>query len=335
MMSHRIGFEDARMQRMEQATLWLQRMRTSDQDDRIVEDWLDWCQRDPLNQQAFDDIAAVWEISGKLQSVPVAAAVARQAPPVISRRALAASFAGVGLASIAGAWLWMKSGDKLLTAELASPVGVNSIRKLADGSVLELGGGTRVTVSIGARERRVALHEGEVFVTVHHDARRPFSVASGALEVVATGTAFNVLRTDARTTVTVTEGSVATFQEGRAAEANIRLQTGQQLIYSHATHSGAVREADTGHAIAWRTGMFYFQNEPLAEIVATINRYESRRIVLQQDPRITGFGFTGTLDIKRVDKWLEGIPNLFSFRVGVTDLADGRRLVASADARPD
>jgi transmembrane sensor len=320
-MIDRVGFEDPQLQRMEQATLWLQRMRAAGPDDRMVEEWLDWCQRDPLNQQAFDDIAAVWDISGKLPREPVAAAPKPGAR--ISRRALAASLAGLSLAGV-GAWWFTQPRDNELVSELASPTGVNSVRKLADGSVLELGGGTRVTVSMGSRERRVELHEGELFVTVRRDTGRPFSVASGILEVVATGTAFNVLRSAERTTVTVAEGSVAAFHEGRAAETNVRLQTNQQLIYSHASHSVAVRQADPGNAIAWRTGTLYFEGEPLAEVIASINRYSAGSITIEE-PRVNDLSYTGTVHTNAIEGWLEGLP--YSFPVTVVNLPNGHRVI--------
>ncbi len=320
-MTDRIGFEDAGLQRMEQATLWLQRMRTSGQDDRVVEAWLDWCQRDPLNQQAFDEIAAIWEISGQIPREPAAASRTG-----ISRRALVASLAGLGVAGVAGGWWWRQTRETALTSQFASPVGVNSLQKLADGSVLELGGGTRVTVSIGEHERRVELHEGELFVTVHHDTTRPFLVRSGRLEAVATGTAFNVLRTEERTTVTVTEGTVNAFHEGRAAGANVRLKAGEQLIYSYAPHSVTVRTADPALAAGWRSGMLYFQNDPLSEVIATINRYTTQTIVVE-DPRVRKYPFLGSADVADIDGWLEGLPDILTFPVGVREFADGRRLI--------
>jgi transmembrane sensor len=320
-MNSRIGFDDPEMQRMEQATLWLQRMRDEGQDDRIVEQWLDWCQRDPRNQQAFDDIAAIWELSGKLHREPVVTAPKPAAR--ISRRAMAASLAGLGLAGV-GAWWWTQPVDNVLISELESPTGVNTVRKLADGSVLELGGGTRVTVSMSSRERRVALHEGELFVTVRHDSGRPFSVVSSILEVVATGTAFNVLRSAERTTVTVAEGSVAAFHEGRKAEANVRLQTNQQLVYSHASHSVSVREADPSHANAWRSGTLYFQGEPLAEVIASIVRYSAGSITID-DPRINDLSYTGTVHTNAIEGWLEALP--YSFAVSVVTLPNGHRVI--------
>lgn len=326
-MTARLGFGDDRMQRMEQATLWLQRMHSADEDERVVEAWLDWCQQDPLNQQAFDEIAAIWEMSGQLdsESSKVSGKVASSAPDM-QRRRLVASFAGVAVAAAAGGWWLMRSpGNAMVTTEFSAPVGVNRTEKLADGSLLELGGGTRVSVTIGSRQRRVELHEGELFVTVHHEPQRPFSVDTGKLEVIATGTQFNVLRTTERTTVTVAEGSVAAFHEGQAAEGpNVSLQSGQQLVYSHATHNVAVRETDPRNAIAWRSGTLFFQNEPLSEVIATINRYTTRRIEIA-DSKVAALSFTGTARTDRVESWLQALPHVFS--VAVTEQADGRRLI--------
>jgi transmembrane sensor len=322
-MMDRIGFEDPRLQRMEEATLWLQRMRAAGPDDRIVDEWLDWCQRDPLNLQAFDDISAVWEVSGHLPREPVTTKAASSGAR-IPRRAMAASLAGLGLAGLAATLWWQTSRDNVLVSEFESRIGENSVRKLGDGSVLELGGGTRVTVSLGKRERHVTLHEGEVFATVRHDASRPFFVTSGVLDVVATGTAFNVLRTAHRTTVTVTEGSVAAFQEGRSAEANVRLQKGQQLTYAHASHSVAVRQADQAHSATWRTGVLYFQGEPLAEVIASINRYTAASITID-DSLVGKLAYTGTVHTNAVESWLAALP--YSFAVTVVKQPDGSRVI--------
>jgi transmembrane sensor len=331
-MTEILHMDDTRVQRMEQAALWLQRMHAGADDERVVESWLDWCQRDPLNQQAFDELAAVWELSGNLSrpapAVPIAAAGAARAGH--GRRALAASLAALVVTAGAGLW-WVKrpAGADVLTSEFASPAGMNMIRKLADGSVLELGADTRVTVSIGPRARRIQLHQGELYVTVHKDPSRPLSVDAGRLKAIATGTAFNVLRTEARTTVTVAEGSVDAIYEGQAAATpNMRLQPNQQLVYTHASHSVAVREADSQIAIAWRSGHPKFQGEPLSEVIATVNRYTALKFVIE-DPRVGALTFTGNAHVDNRGRWREGLEKIFP--VAVVRLSDGRQLI---DPRP-
>lgn len=321
--------DDAQVQRLEQASLWLQRLHKPGQDARVVEAWLEWCQHDPRNQQAFDELAAVWELSAGL------GAELRPAAPEVSarprRQLLAASLAGLVLAAGGGSawWLTRPAPEQVLTFELSSPIGVNGSHTLPDGSLLELGGGTRVTVSISPRQRRVQLHEGELFVAVREDAARPFSVDTGRFEVIATGTAFNVLRTDERTTVTVTEGSVdADFTAENAASPMQRLQSGRQLIYLHATHRVETLDADPLAAIAWRSGTLQFNNQPLSEVIASVNRYAARSIVIE-DPAVAALSFTGTARIDRIPGWLQGLA--VAFPLTVEELADGRQLIA---ARP-
>lgn len=327
-MTSSIGHEDARLQRMEQATLWLQRMRDADADGRVVDEWLDWCQRDPLNQQAFDKVAEIWELTGHVGDATANAANTTPAPaaPRSSRRALVASLAGIGLLALGGAWWLARPPSPVVaTIEYSTPVGVNSTHTLPDGSVLELGAGSSVAVTMGDRERRVALRAGELFVTVHHDTSRPFKVQSDLIEVVATGTAFNVLRTEARTTVTVAEGSVdALYGQDPRPDSKVHLKTGEQLVHAHGTSNLVVRQADARNATAWRTGMLYFDAEPLSEVVATVNRYAGQRILIE-DRRLATEGYTGTVRIDGIEAWLAGLPQ--SFSVMVARRPDGTRLI--------
>jgi len=332
-----------RVRRLEEASDWVQRVHSASQDEGLLEEWLEWCQKHPLNQQAFDEILAVWELGGKLQPATAAAApqpsnvvaasfgepqqsAARAAVPVHTRRfALAASLGALGLAAVLATWLGTRPGEEAHSADYASPVGANSKQMLADGSHLDLGGGTRVTFTMDTRSRVVQLHEGELFVAVHHEAARPFLVTVGKLAVTATGTAFNVLRTAGRTTVTVVEGSVnAAYGERGSASPGVQLSAGQQLVYNHNTHRVSVRELDPRDAIAWRSGMLNFRNEPLAEVIATVNRYAPRQIVIE-DPGIRELSFTGTARIDRIDDWVRALPH--AFPVTVAELDEGRQLI--------
>jgi transmembrane sensor len=326
-MTEPTGMNDPQLLRMEQAALWLQRMHAAD-DERVVESWLDWCQRDPLNQQAFDELAAVWELSGHL-SQPAAETPIGSAPDATAgrgRRALAASLAALVVATGAGIW-WVNgpADADAIASEFASPERKNTVTTLADGSLLELGAGTRVTVLLGPRERRIELHHGELYVTVQKDAARPFLVDAGRLEAIATGTAFNVLRTDARTTVTVAEGSVEAVYEGQAsATSNVRLQPEQQLVYTHASNAAAVRKVKPQIAIAWRSGRPAFQGEPMSEVIATVNRYAALQFVIE-DPRVGALAFTGNAHVDNMGRWREALETIFP--VAVVELSDGRQLI--------
>lgn len=333
-MNHILPDEEARLQRMDAAATWLQRLHGTEQDEGLLDEWLDWCQRDPANQQAFDELAAIWEACAGLGPELRASA---PAPAQMTRRhfAMAASAAGLGLAAVAGGTWWMSPApvEQRQVSEHSSPLGHNSSATLPDGSVLELGGGTRVTVSIGPHARRVELHEGEVFVAVHKDAARPFSVEAGRLKVIATGTEFNVLRTAERTTVTVAEGSVDALYDGQSEETpNVSLQTSQQLVYSHASRRVVVRQTDPRQAIAWRSGVLHFENDPLSEVIVKINRYSETQILIE-DPRVGAMSVNGTAHADRIHGWLLGLPHVLP--VKVEQLPDGRHLIGPKSGRGD
>lgn len=319
-------FEDTRLHRMEQAALWLQRMHAATADERVVDAWLDWCQRDPLNQQAFDEIAAIWELGGQLGQAPRAADIAE---PVRRprRQLLAAAVAALGIAVAGSAWWLNRDAGEVLLTELTSPVGRNSTYTLADGSVLELGGGTHVTVAIGSDERRVTLHAGELYVSVHHEPARPFSVSVDKLQVIATGTAFNVLRTTGHTTVTVAEGSVkALYGEQDAIASNVQLlQTGQQLVLS-SSNGVIVRQADLHDVTAWRSGWLHFKNEPLVEVIEAVNRYTTRTIAIE-GPQVKEIPFTTSVQIDSADRIRDWKRGLRALPVTVTERADGSLLL--------
>jgi transmembrane sensor len=105
-----------------------------------------------------------------------------------------------------------------------------------------------------------------------------------------------------------------------------QLQAGQQLAYLHATHRVVVRETDPLAATAWRSGTLHFQNQPLSEVIATLNRYAARRLVIE-DPQVGALSFTGTARTDRISGWLQGLA--VAFPVTVNELADGRQLLVA------
>lgn len=354
---------EQRAQRLEEAATWLQRLHDRNADDSLIDAWLEWCQRDPRNQLAFDDLAVVWDASEGLGNEVVRQESTEQAvatvpdtreeflaaaPPAVfaqpkidaigpARRryfAMAASLAGLGLAGVlAGAW-WLDrpTPDPARVTHLSSPVGMNSAHRLSDGSELELGAGSQVSVRMDAAARRVELHQGEVFVVVQKDVLRPFSVEAGRLQVIATGTEFNVLRTAERTTVTVAEGSVDAKYEGQDSETpQVSLHSSQQLVYTHATQRVTVQQADPAEAIAWRSGNLNFRQEPLSEVVAKVNRYSGQPIIIE-DPEVGKLPFTGTARADRIHGWLQGLPHIFP--VSIKELPDGGYQIAP-DNRTD
>lgn len=154
--------------------------------------------------------------------------------------------------------------------------------ELADGSHVDLDVASRISTRFTADRRDVELEAGRALFEVTPERTRPFIVRSGGGSITALGTRFQVEREDDRVTVTLAEGSVVVRHE--AAEGptprSLRLQPGEQLIYSDDASIWQRRPADVIAATSWSRGRLVFRNTPLAQVVAEVNRYSRRKIVL-------------------------------------------------------
>lgn len=328
--------------RLEEAAEWLQTLLVRPGDDAVLESWLDWCAREPGNQQAFDGLLEVWRATGEL--LPVREAVTQDsAQSPASRRTsrrylLAAAVAGVALMAGGGAWMTLRDNSPPQRESFVSPIGVNTVGRLPDGSVMELGGRSQATLTYTSKLRQVDVITGEAFFTVQKDQKRPFVVTAGSLQVTAVGTAFNVRRMEDRVVVSVSEGAINVARAGseheererRRTEAHISVLAGQELVYIANTKSISIRSIDPSLVTAWRTGVLKFVEEPMAVVIASINRYSPREIVIR-DADVADLRFTGTARIDRIENWLRAVENAFSLTV--VDLEDGRVLLAPARAK--
>src|SRR5690606_6896814 len=115
--------------------------------------------------------------------------------------------------------------------------------------------------------------EGEAFFEVTKDAARPFKVLSRGQEIQVLGTAFNVnaYPTNKLIKTTLVSGKVKLFNEGQSTQA-VYLQPGQQ---SSNGGQGTIRIAqiDPAPFIAWKEGLFYFEETPMTEALQQIGHW--------------------------------------------------------------
>jgi transmembrane sensor len=64
----------------------------------------------------------------------------------------------------------------------------------------------------------------------------------------------------------------------------VTLTGGQQAdLEGSSARKRALSAEELAEAMAWRTGTVYFENRPLAEVVAQLNRYSTEQLVLEDD----------------------------------------------------
>lgn len=296
----------------EQAIAWLARLRAGPSDENAA-DFEDWYAGDPRHADAYDALLDSWEDTALVSRTPLAEQ---------SRRPARRSWTKVAAAAAAVLML-LVAGSVLLTARrgaepdfmLASRIGEIRTIMLEDGSRVTLDTNSAVQMRFDGEQRRLRLERGRARFEVAHDARRPFVVVAGPSQVVAHGTVFDVDLRQSRAMVLLLQGSVEVRRPAIAGTpaASTMLKPGQQLALNG---SGplAVPVAVKAPEMRWPSGMLSFKDVPLAEVVASANRYSRTQIVLR-DPAVSERRFTGTFKTGEPAQLAAMLEPMFGLRV--------------------
>jgi transmembrane sensor len=193
--------------------------------------------------------------------------------------------------------------SRWFSPEYVTAVGEQRSITLGDGSVVELNSQSRLVTRFTRAVRAVELTDGEAIFRVTKDPKRPFRVRTGATDIVAVGTAFNVKASDSRTVVTVLEGRVRVNQRAenaaRLAAAPvakpIELAVGDQLIVARSQPAVRVSLQDTEKVTSWTERRLIFEDTPISAAAAEFGRYSQRQIRIE-DPRIGERKINGVFD---------------------------------------
>jgi transmembrane sensor len=278
-----------------------------------------WYDADPSHAEAYDRMAAIWSAAGRMHAPPRRAASEKQEPHS-SRRfgfALAACIAGgIALAAIlllGSGWFPDSTGEQ--SQSFATAVGEIREVVLADGSRLVLDSGSRVEARFTASQRLLTLSDGRVRFVVAHESR-PFIVRAASNEVIATGTVFDVSLLQDRLAVLLIQGSVEVRRGGGGGVH--RLAAGQKLVIAGGAPAQSQR-ATRGETL-WPTRMLEFDETPLREAVALVNRYSRVQLALG-DERIGDLRISGAYRAGDVGGFARSLATAFHLRLDTR--ADG------------
>lgn len=161
---------------------------------------------------------------------------------------------------------------------MSTPRGGQYHLTLADGTDVWLNAASSIKypTAFAGNTRDVEI-TGEAYFEVAHNAAKPFQVSSNGQTVEVLGTHFNINAYSDETAIktTLLEGSVKVVRNGQAAI----LKPGQQSIIQQAGHSILVKNMDTEQAIAWREGLFMFDEDNLDDIMRKISRWYDVQVV--------------------------------------------------------
>ena len=254
-----------------------------------------WLAADPAHGEAYRTMQETWRVFGEVEDDPAVLEVREWALRSYNHAARARIAAAVAAGAVlAGGWAswWAMTPaplpQEVVAAATEAPeqefrtgVGQTTTATLFDGSVVTLDTNSVLTASEVAGIRLVELKKGRAFFKVAKDKTRPFKVLAAGRTVTATGTAFSVRADRALYQVTLVEGSVTVesprgrFLPGKAAD----LKPGYSLTAGE-TNGWEVARVDVAADTSCRAGRLTFQDKPLDEAAAEMNRYSKRKVVV-------------------------------------------------------
>lgn len=287
-----------------------------------------WLAADPEHEKAYQTaLTALNELDRHAAHPEIMAlrqAALAHAEPRPTSRMLASWAACVVAMVCAGAigWSLFQRSTVVASAGYSTSVGERSMVPLSDGSVIALNTASAVEVAYAADERKVHLLSGQASFTVAHGQPAPFRVYAGDKVITAIGTVFDVRIDGEKVTVAVIEGSVRVTPrlENPASAAEAETLVAGEALVTLPEGAMSVTQVDVGRLGSWRSGLMSFQDTPLAEAVAEVNRYTHRPITLA-DPRVGEYRVSGTFRIGEPERFAQAMARLFP--VSVTSSSAG------------
>ncbi len=185
---------------------------------------------------------------------------------------------------------------------------------LPDGSAVELGGYSALSLQFTDAERRLILHRGQAFFQVAPDRNRPFVVQADMGDIQALGTAFDVKMLLDLVTVSVVEHSVAV----KASRTDpVVVKSGWQVSYGDNGILPAT-QIDVPLVQAWRHDRIVFEDAPLRRVLAELERYRRGKIILM-DNSIGDIPVTAVFETRHAEHALRTIAETLPIRVLNTD----------------
>ena len=306
-----MSYPEARV--LTEAAVW--RARLTEADVESTPEFKAWLTTDPHHIEAWERVQEPWELVGEQATAPEIIELRRSAlkhahaegrrrwtrsPRLVFARRLSAA-AAVLVIIVTGLLVWQARQTDVYTTH----AGERRVVTLADGSRITLDSRTEVRVHYTPQARELELASGQARFAVADDVTRPFSVTAGGHKVVAMGTAFNVDMFGSSVVVTLIEGRVVVVAEpvpnvaGPVTLPRLTLDVGEQLILSPSAPP-SVEHVSIERATSWENDEIVFENDRLASVVARINRYARRPVVITDaataELRISGVFHTGNVD---------------------------------------
>ena len=174
---------------------------------------------------------------------------------------------------------------------ITTPAGGQYQLVLSDGTKVWLNAASalKFPAHFSADKREVEL-TGEAYFEVHKNAAAPFVVNAADQQVLVLGTHFNIkaYADESMIKTSLLEGRVNISSAGQTAV----LHPGQEAVNKH---NGQIRvaDADVEESIAWKNGLFKFNNASIEEVMRQVARWYNIKVSYEGSLPVRQF--TGTV----------------------------------------
>lgn len=179
--------------------------------------------------------------------------------------------------------------------QLITPYGKRSVITFSDGTKAWVNAGSRLVYPAEfSKAKREIYVDGEIYIEVAEDKKRPFVIKTRQMGIEVLGTKFNVsaYEADKTNSVVLLSGSVSISQN--TSNEHIILKPDQKYSDSEGSHT--VENVDAGIYALWIQGLYQFESEKFVDIITRLERYYGIRI--ECDTAIVDMKCSGKLDLK-------------------------------------
>lgn len=315
----------------------------------------DWLAEDEAHVAAYEDALWALDAAARHAGAPEMQALRSAALSARGDRKRFWSWAGgagvAAAAAIAAVLLWSapheqdtpmgtatrvaeKTADPK-TSNYQTGIGQRSAISLPDGSVATLDTDSQLRVAYSDKERAVYLLKGQALFEVAHGKPMPFQVYARGQRITAVGTVFNVRIDGDEVRVSMVEGTVKVRpipppgDTGAGTPAKEITLTAGEAVVSAPAKPLVVTPVAVRDVAAWKGGQIVFNDVPLSEAVAEINRYTTRPIAIA-DTAVGGYRVSGVFQTNDPEHFSQAMAEVLPVEVG--HAADGAPVLrAKAD----
>ena len=295
-----------------QAAHWIDVLSDGEMDTWTKRRFIKWLNASPEHRNVFESMLVTWQDPAITRAFDKLT-TCKENRFKFSKTQWISGIAACCLIVLAGTFTWYPTHSSSVKNDvLTVQAGVNN---LTDGSSITVQPSSEVIVEYSQQQRHLQLRAGQAYFAVAKDKQRPFIVSVDATAVKAVGTEFNIDRGKGYVDVIVYEGVV---EITNAVTRSLKLLKAGERVRVQNGQLGEVNKVDLKKLVDWRSGWIEMSDESLSYLVAHLNRYSDKPIVLTSNS-LRQQKVAGRFKLNDSKQAVELLSQLYSLNVEVDD----------------